>query len=137
MGQKLLPRRVGSVLTTSFTVAHWAWLRRTEPEVAAAARQVLLPHDYLSLRLTGQPTTDRSDVSGTGWWSPADETYAADVLALDLVQLDAAYLPTVLGPDGLAGQVTRTRGREVRFACRDSRGVRRGRQRRLVPSRST
>jgi xylulokinase len=100
-------RRVGSVLTTSFTVAHWAWLRRTEPELAAAVRQVLLPHDYLGLRLTGQATTDRSDVSGTGWWSPADETYATDVLALDLVQLDAAYLPTVLGPDGLAGRVTR------------------------------
>ncbi len=106
-GPEAAARRVGSVLTTSFTVAHWAWLRRTEPEVAAAVRQVLLPHDYLSLRLTGQATTDRSDVSGTGWWSPADETYAADVLALDLVQLDAAYLPTVLGPDGLAGQVTR------------------------------
>src|ERR1700678_1082095 len=99
--------RVGSVLTTTFTVAHWAWLRRTEPELAAAARQVLLPHDYLNLRLTGERTTDRSDVSGTGWWSPADETYAADVLSLDLVQLDAAYLPTVLGSNGLAGSVTR------------------------------
>ncbi|HUC15105.1 MAG TPA: FGGY family carbohydrate kinase, partial [Acidimicrobiales bacterium] len=106
-GPAAAARRVGSVLTTSFTVAHWAWLRRTEPEVAAAARRVLLPHDYLSLRLTGKPTTDRSDVSGTGWWSPKDEAYADDVLALDLVQLDAAYLPTVLGPDGLAGQVTR------------------------------
>jgi len=105
-GAEAAARRVGSVLTTSFTVAHWAWLRRTEPEVAAATRQVMLPHDYLNLRLTGQSTTDRSDVSGTGWWSPADEAYAADVLALDLVQLDAAYLPTVLGPDGLAGQVT-------------------------------
>ncbi len=106
-GPEAAARRVGSVLTTSFTVAHWAWLRRTEPEVAGAVRQVLLPHDYLNLRLTGQATTDRSDVSGTGWWSPADETYADDVLALDLVQLDPAYLPTVLGPDGRAGEVTR------------------------------
>lgn len=107
-GPQECARRVGSVLTSSFTVAHWAWLRRTEPELAAAVRHVLLPHDYLSLRLTGQMTTDRSDVSGTGWWSPPDEAYAADVLALDLVQLDAARLPTVLGADGLAGPVTRT-----------------------------
>jgi xylulokinase len=99
--------RVGSVLTASFTVTHWAWLRRTEPEVAAAARRVLLPHDYINLCLTGQATTDRSDVSGTGWWSPGDEAYAEDVLALEGVRLDAALLPEVLTPDILAGSVTR------------------------------
>jgi xylulokinase len=98
--------RVGSVLTASFTVAHWAWLRRMEPRVAAAARRVLLPHDYLNLCLTGQATTDRSDVSGTGWWSPGDEAYAEDVLALEAVRLDAALLPEVLTPNILAGSVT-------------------------------
>ena len=99
-------KRVGSVLTSSFTVAHWAWLRRTEPEIAAAARQVMLPHDYLNYRLTGAAATDRSDVSGTGWWSPTDEAYAPDVLALDAVRLDPALLPTVVAPEGMAGGVT-------------------------------
>jgi xylulokinase len=98
--------RVGSVLSAAFTVAHWAWLRRTEPDVAAAARHVLLPHDYLNLRLTGRSTTDRSDVSGTGWWSPRKEAYAGEVLALAEVQLDPAWLPEVLPPDGAAGEVT-------------------------------
>ena len=98
--------RVGSVLSAAFTVAHWAWLRRTQPEVAAAARHVLLPHDYLSFRLTGKPSTDRSDVSGTGWWSPADGDYAGDVLALGPVQLDLDHLPPVLPSDGVAGEVT-------------------------------
>ena len=98
--------RVGSVLAASFTVAHWAWLRRTEPEVAAAAHHVMLPHDYLNFRLTGAPSTDRSDVSGTGWWSPADESYTGDVLALDAVRLDQRMLPEVLAPDGAAGLVT-------------------------------
>ena len=75
--------------------------------MAAAARHVLLPHDYLSFRLTGTMTTDRSDVSGTGWWSPADESYAADVLELDAVRLDPGYLPEVLGPTAAAGTVTK------------------------------
>lgn len=105
-GPQACAARVGSVLTSSFTVAHWAWLRRTEPEVAAAAHRVLLPHDYLGFRLTGRATTDRSDVSGTGWWSPADESYAPDVLARDLVQLDPGCLPTVLKAEGVAGPVT-------------------------------
>jgi xylulokinase len=98
-------KRVGSVLTSSFTVAHWAWLRRTEPDIAGAVRRVMLPHDYLTYRLSGGHFTDRSDVSGTGWWSPATESYDAGVLALPSVDLPEAYLPGVLGPEGSAGEV--------------------------------
>ena len=50
----------------SFTVSKWAWLRRTEPAVAAAARAVQLPHDYVTGRLTGAAATDRGDASGHG-----------------------------------------------------------------------
>ena len=105
-GPEACAKRVGSVLTSSFTVAHWAWLRRTEPDLAAAARHVMLPHDYLNFRLTGSPATDRSDVSGTGWWSPTDEAYAPDVLALEAVRLNPALLPPVIAPEGVAGSVT-------------------------------
>jgi xylulokinase len=100
-------KRVGSVLTSSFTVSHWAWLRRTEPGVAAMTRKVVLPHDYLTFRLTGGYFTDRSDVSGTGWWSPASESYDAGVLALPAVSLDEEALPEVLPPEGSAGEVTK------------------------------
>jgi xylulokinase len=99
-------KRCGSVLTAAFTVSHWAWLRRTEPEVADAAHHVLLPHDYLNFCLTGVPSTDRSDVSGTGWWSPGHEAYAADVLDLDQVRLGREALPQVLGPAEAAGVVS-------------------------------
>lgn len=99
-------KKLGSVLTSSFTVAHWAWLRRSEPETAAAVRRVMLPHDYLNFCLTGEATTDRSDVSGTGWWSPAEEAYAPEVLGLDAVKLEPAWLPAVVGPDDVAGVVT-------------------------------
>jgi xylulokinase len=99
-------KRVGSVLTSSFTVAHWAWLRRTEPEVAEKARRVMLPHDYINFCLTGTARTDRSDVSGTGWWSPTDEAYAPEVLALDTVRLEPGFLPSVVPPEALAGVVT-------------------------------
>jgi xylulokinase len=116
-GPEEAARRVGSVLTSSFTVAHWAWLRRAHPEIAAATRHVLLPHDYLSFCLTGTTTTDRSDVSGTGWWSPSDESYAADVLGLDAVRLDPAYLPEVLGPTAGAGVVTKSAAEQFGLAA--------------------
>jgi len=97
--------RVGVVPVPSFTVTRWAWLRRTEPEVAAATRAIRLPHDWLTERLTGHGATDRGDASGTGWWSTRDEDYAAEVLDLPGVELDRSLLPDVLGPREAAGVV--------------------------------
>ena len=45
--------RTGSVPVAAFTVTKLAWLAHHEPEVARAVRTVLLPHDYLTYRLTG------------------------------------------------------------------------------------
>ena len=90
----------------SFTVSKWAWLRRNEPDAAAAARAIRLPHDYLTERLTGRGVTDRGDASGTGWWSPANGGYVDEILALPDVALAAEMLPEVLGPTDAAGEVT-------------------------------
>jgi xylulokinase len=96
--------RVGVVPVASFTATRWAWLRRTEPDVADAARAVRLPHDWLTEKLSGHGATDRGDASGTGWWSTRDEDYVDEVL--DLLELDRSLLPDVLGPAEAAGSVT-------------------------------
>lgn len=97
-------RRVGVVPVASFTVSKWAWLRRVEPDVAAATVAVRLPHDYLTGVLTGEGVTDRGDASGTGWWSPVEEAYDSEVL--DHIGLGQQMLPRVLGPAEAAGEVT-------------------------------
>ena len=83
----------------SFTITKLAWLRRCEPEAFARLATVLLPHDWLTSRLTGRSTTDRGDASGTGYWSPSEERYRVDLLGLvdERVAWDTA-LPEVLGP---------------------------------------
>ncbi len=98
--------RVGIVPVASFTATKWAWLRRNEPDHAAATRAIRLPHDFLNERLTGRGTTDRGDASGTAWWSTATDDYLAEVLGLDTMQLDPALLPVVLGPSEAAGEAT-------------------------------
>jgi xylulokinase len=97
--------RVGLVPVPSFTATRWAWLRRHEPERAASARAVRLPHDFITERLCGRAATDRGDASGTAWWSTRDEGYVDDVL--QLIELDRAFLPDVLGPREAAGEVDR------------------------------
>jgi xylulokinase len=94
----------GLVPVPSFTATRWAWLRRHEPDRAAATRAVRLPHDFITERLCGRGATDRGDASGTAWWSTRDERYVGEVL--ELIDLDPALLPDVLGPRDAAGEVT-------------------------------
>ena len=103
--------RIGLVPVPSFTATRWAWLRAHEPEAAAAARAVRLPHDFLTERLSGRGSTDRGDASGTAWWSTRDERYSDEVLGL--IELDPALLPDVLGPAEAAGEVTASAAAEL------------------------
>ena len=100
----------GSVPVAAFTVAKLADLAEREPDVVARAAQVMLPHDYLTWRLTGAHVTDRGDASGTGWFDPGAGRYRLDLLGA-AVEDPAAWLdllPDVLGPGALAGEVTDT-----------------------------
>jgi len=96
---------VGSVPLAAFTVTKLSWLHRTHPDAWNRMVRVLLPHDYLTHRLTGEYTTDRGDASGTGYWSPSAGEYRWDILAI--VDADRDWhdvVPTVLGPLDVAGE---------------------------------
>lgn len=96
----------GSLPIASFTAPKWAWVRAHEPDIAARAQGLLLPHDWITRQLTGRAVTDRGDASGTAWWSPGEDRYLPEVLDLDAVAIDPALLPEVLGPTDVAGEVT-------------------------------
>jgi xylulokinase len=93
---------VGSVPLAAFTVTKLRWLASHEPESAARTAAVCLPHDWLSRRLGADFVTDRSDASGTGYWSPATGEYRTDLLRRALGH--DAELPRVLGPIDAAGR---------------------------------
>ena len=99
---------VGSRLVASFTISKLAHLARTSPEELARVNAICLPHDYLNYRLTGSLTTDRSEASGSGWWSPAAGEVHRDLLALAAGEPFAhrVQVPTVLGPNEAAGALT-------------------------------
>ena len=110
-------RRAGSVPVASFTLAKLRWLRDNEPSNAARLAAVALPHDWLTWRLLGYGpdgesplgpdldalVTDRSDASGTAYFSPATDEYDLDLLARGLGRNDVV-LPRVLRPHEAAGR---------------------------------
>jgi xylulokinase len=96
----------GSVPLAAFTVTKLRWLRRCEPEILRRTASVMLPHDWLTFRLTGLRVTDRGDASGTGYWSPAESRYRVDLLE-NLVDTTVDWqgaLPAVLSPREAAGE---------------------------------
>lgn len=109
-------RTTGTVPVASITLTKLHWLAANEPENAARVAAVCLPHDWLSWRLaghgpvdTGQAdlaalNTDRSDASGTGYYSSVTGNYLPEVLSAALGHLPV--LPSVLGPLEKAGETT-------------------------------
>ena len=97
--------RVGSVPVASLTITKLAWIAEHEPTALARATRVMLPHDYLTWRLTGEHVTDRGDASGTGWFDPATDAVDDELLRAAVGDWTGA-LPTVLGPTDRAGTLT-------------------------------
>jgi len=95
----------GSVPVASFTVTKLAWLAEHEPDSVRRIAKVMLPHDWITWRLTGEHVTDRGDASGTGWFDPSTDENRPDLLALavDVVGIDA--LPRVAAPFETIGRI--------------------------------
>ncbi len=112
LGAQAWARAVGSVPLAAFTVSKLRWLAEHEPGNADRTAAVCLPHDWLTWRLLGSQhqdgltieslTTDRSDASGTGYWSAISDDYRLDLLERALGRV--VKLPRVLKPAESPGQ---------------------------------
>jgi len=104
-------KAVGSILVASFTVAKARWMAENEPDNSKRLAAIALPHDWISWQLRGGVNfdklfTDRSDASGTGYFSPSSNTYRKDLLAIALKDKRDIYLPKIAKFDGFAGETT-------------------------------
>ena len=68
------------------------WLRNHELSNYARVRSVLLPKDYIRLKLTGHRATEVSDASGTGLFDVPNRRWALDMMA-DL-EIDPMLFPS-------------------------------------------
>jgi xylulokinase len=94
VGLERLIRLTGNRALTGFTAPKLLWVREHEQDVYAAIRHVLLPKDYVRLRLTGERAIDVADASGTLLFDVAGRRWSDEVL--DALELPREWLPRVL-----------------------------------------
>jgi xylulokinase len=104
VGEDRLLEIAGNPAVTGFQAPKILWLRDEEPEAYARIRHVLLPKDYVRLRLTGEFATDSSDASGTLLLDLRKRDWSAEILgALDIPR---EWLPPVYESPDRAGMVS-------------------------------
>jgi xylulokinase len=101
IGLERLIELTGNRALTGFTAPKLLWLRRHEPEVYARIRHVLLPKDYVLLRLTGEHGMDAADASGTLLFDVRQRRWSDEVCAALDVPLE--WLPPAHESTEVAG----------------------------------
>jgi xylulokinase len=104
VGLRRLIGLTGNRALTGFTAPKVLWLRRHERGLFRRLRHLLLPKDYLRLRLTGELATDVADASGTLLFDVRARRWSGEVMRL--LELDEALLPTALESPAVSGRVT-------------------------------
>lgn len=104
VGARRLIEVTGNDALTGFTAPKLLWVRSHEPETWGRVAHLLLPKDYVRLRLTGDHAVDKADAAGTLLLDLAGREWSPEVLAA--LRIDDAVLPrTYEGPD-VTGTVT-------------------------------
>ncbi len=94
----------GNIMMPGFTAPKLLWVARHEPALFARTATVLLPKDYLRLRLTGERVSEMSDASGTGWLDVARRDWSDAMLSA--TELSRAHMPRLVEGNAVSGQLT-------------------------------
>lgn len=95
----------------NFTAAKLAWVKENEPEIYDKIWKIMLPGDYVALRLTGEAATTVSGLSEGIFWDFAEN--APSQRLLDALGLDASLLSPIVPTFGRQGMLTRAAAREL------------------------
>ncbi|HEX6506858.1 MAG TPA: xylulokinase [Chloroflexota bacterium] len=105
---------VGNPALAGFTAPKLLWVREHEPEVYARVATVLLPKDYINLRLTGKLYTEYSDASGTLLFDVVHTRWSNELLAA--LDLSPDILPQAVPSTDIIGTVTAEAARHTGLA---------------------
>ena len=73
-------KKCGTAPAAGFLISTLFWLQRHQPELLGRALTLLMPKDYIRLKITGEFGTDESDASATGIFDVERRTWADDLI---------------------------------------------------------
>ena len=104
LGLERLVSITGNDAFPGFTAPKLLWVREHEPDIYAQIRHVLLPKDYVRLRLTGEYATDRAGAGGTLMLDLATRDWSSELL--DAFEIPSDWLPPTHEGIDLTGSVS-------------------------------
>jgi len=75
----------------NFTASKLAWVKQNEPEIYNRIDRVLLPGDFIAMKLTGEPTITVSALSEGIFWDFKEHSISKDII--DYFDLDVSFFP--------------------------------------------
>ena len=106
LGRDRLIQITGNDALTGFTAPKVLWVKENEPEHFERARHILLPKDYVRLRLTGEYATDKAGAAGTLLMNVRRRDWSRDLL--DALEIPSEWLPPTFEGPIVTGHVNRT-----------------------------
>jgi xylulokinase len=104
VGAERVVELISNPVLTGFTAGKIVWLRTHEPENYARMRKVLLPKDYIRLRLTGEFATEVSDASGTALFNVRKREWSSEML--DAIGVPTDWMPTCYESPEVSGRIS-------------------------------
>ncbi len=104
VGRERLISITGNDALTGFTAPKILWVANHEPEVLARVAHVLLPKDYVRLRLTDEYAMDKAGGGGTILFDLAARTWSPEIL--ELLDIPPEWLPPTFEGPAITGRVT-------------------------------
>ncbi len=82
--ERIVPRLgeiTGNRAMPGFTAPKLLWVREYEPDIFSRTARILLPKDYVRLRMTGDYASDMSDSAGTLWLDTQARGWSDEILS--------------------------------------------------------
>ena len=100
----------GNLVMPGFTAPKLLWVAEHEPDIFARVARVLLPKDYLRLRLSGEHASEMSDAAGTLWLDVARRAWSEPLL--EATGLGIAAMPSLFEGSAPTGRLRSELARE-------------------------
>ena len=104
IGLEQLIAATGNRALTGFTAPKLLWLEQHEPEIHERIAHILLPKDYVRLKLCGERAIDVADASGTLLFDVAHRKWSEEVC--EALNVPAEWLPRALESAEVSGETS-------------------------------